>query len=238
MSDFFHPLTWTTETVQRFWDFAGSQGHEYVSAQVGPALVARMRRHLAGKVVLDYGCGPGYLLPPLAGAAKAVLGIEPSPDSRAIASERIKDHGNVTVAATLDPAQQGTFDAMVSVDVIEHLDDEALAGLFTMAREALRPGGMLIVTTPNDEDLDRSLVGCPSCGAVFHRWQHLRTWTTATLSAALADAGFVPQEIFADDLSYPPGLRGRVMRGLRDALRGAGKPPNLLAVARRAPNQA
>ena len=74
--------------------------------------------------------------------------------------------------------------------VIEHLDDPTLDGVLVESRRILAPDGALVLTTPNEENLAREHVMCPDCGCIFHRWQHRRSWSRASLSSALLQAGF------------------------------------------------
>ena len=54
------------------------------------------------------------------------------------------------------------------------LDAQLDATLQRMARWT-KPGGTLIVTTPNNEDLELGMIYCPVSNVFFHRWQHVRS---------------------------------------------------------------
>jgi SAM-dependent methyltransferase len=100
--------------------------------------------------VLDYGCGTGeYLTLPLARLGHAVLGVDQHTptveDARrrhALPNLRFR----AAVLATL-VAEEERFDLVVASEVLEHLDDPG-AGL-SQLRRLLRPGGQLVITTPN-----------------------------------------------------------------------------------------
>lgn len=97
--------------------------------------------------VLDAGCGEGYGASILAGRAKSVLGIDLERDVIDHAVERYPnvrfEVGDLSTLAF--PA--GTFDAVVSFQVIEHL--QSPRGFVTECARVLRPGGLLILSTPN-----------------------------------------------------------------------------------------
>jgi SAM-dependent methyltransferase len=86
------------------------------------------------------------------------------------------------------------FDAVICSEVFEHLADEALhAGLSEIIR-VLKRGGLLVGTVPADERLAESEVVCPCCGAVFHRWGHVQSFSRARLQELLLPQGMTTVE--------------------------------------------
>jgi 2-polyprenyl-3-methyl-5-hydroxy-6-metoxy-1,4-benzoquinol methylase len=112
------------------------------------------------------------------------------------------------------------------LEVVEHMDDEALTRALRDAHRILKPGGHLVLTTPNDEDLRAAKRMCPECGAVFHQMQHVRSWSAATLAEFVGKFGFETQSAKAIVLSRYRGLMGMAHR-LRFARR---KRPNLVYI--------
>jgi len=102
-----------------------------------------------GKRVLDIGCGAGYGSETLSRTALRVVGIDIAP-AVVGAARRTYTGENVHYAAasaeTL-PFADGTFDLIVSFEVIEHLAN--WPSLLAEARRLLAPGGQFIVSTPN-----------------------------------------------------------------------------------------
>ena len=102
---------------------------------------------VAGMNVLDAGCGEGYGASILAGRATKVLGIDLDRDVIDHASERYPnvrfEAGDLSTLAFPD----GSFDAIVSFQVIEHL--QSPRGFVTECARVLRPGGLLVLSTPN-----------------------------------------------------------------------------------------
>ncbi|WP_189763259.1 class I SAM-dependent methyltransferase [Streptomyces xanthochromogenes] len=94
---------------------------------------------------LDVGCGDGLLARRLAGRAKAVTGIDKSPEMIARARQLATARGDLTFVEgdflTAD-LPTGGFDFICSVTTVHHMDFEA--ALLRM-RELLRPGGKLVV---------------------------------------------------------------------------------------------
>ncbi|MEO1026546.1 MAG: class I SAM-dependent methyltransferase [Pseudomonadota bacterium] len=93
----------------------------YVSARsrYAPALINWLAddTRIAGKAVLDLGCGPGFLANALAPKAGAALGLDPSP--------------NMIAAARIDAAPNARFEIGSSED-LSHV--EAPVQLVTMGR--------------------------------------------------------------------------------------------------------
>ncbi|HXH23616.1 MAG TPA: class I SAM-dependent methyltransferase [Vicinamibacterales bacterium] len=92
-------------------------------------------RHVAGCAVLDAGCGLGYGLPILARTAASVRGQDLDPRLR---SELVD-------IVPLDDIPGGSFDVVLAVDVVEHVEDDRgfVAHLARIARRRV------ILTTPN-----------------------------------------------------------------------------------------
>lgn len=94
--------------------------------------------------VLDAGCGSGRNMIELSDLG-TVTGIELSETSVALARQR--DAGEIVAGSVLEmPFPDDSFDLAVSLDVIEHLDDD-LAALREL-RRTVAPGGALLVTVP------------------------------------------------------------------------------------------
>jgi hypothetical protein len=92
-------------------------------------------------------------------------------------------------------------------EVIEHILDEQLDATLRRLADLTRPGGILVVTTPNNEDLELGMVYCPVSNTLFHRWQHVRSFTDISLAALLAQYGFealVTHHVEFNDALYVP----------------------------------
>ncbi|HEX5707136.1 MAG TPA: methyltransferase domain-containing protein, partial [Pyrinomonadaceae bacterium] len=53
----------------------------------------------------------------------------------------------------------------------------------------LKPGGIVMFTTPHAEDLEQSMTYCPFCEAEYHRVQHVRSFTPETMTELLESHG-------------------------------------------------
>ncbi len=108
-----------------------------------------LRSQLNGKksfAIASLGCGPaeGLLwLRPFAGPAGRVVGIDAEP-----LHARQKPPNIEYVIGNIEtiPMADRSFDAVLALDVLEHLDDD-VAGLREAAR-LVKPGGLLLITVP------------------------------------------------------------------------------------------
>jgi SAM-dependent methyltransferase len=94
--------------------------------------------------ILDAGCGSGRNMVELARRG-AVTGVELSPPS--VEKARKRGCGEVIEGSVLEmPFADGSFDLAVSLDVIEHLEDDL--GALRELRRVVAPGGALLLTVP------------------------------------------------------------------------------------------
>lgn len=247
MSKDYAQLVWTPEMVRNFWDYQSRFPQAYFSFQHGPQIVEILRRYVApGASVVDYGCGAGDLIEALLPAGFRAGGVDVSPDSVAAVERRFAGRDGFLGASVLvDGAgpRQPTFDAAVVLEVVEHLYDPQLDELVVTLGTLVKPGGVVLFSTPNEEDLDKAMLLCPVTNTVFHRRQHVRAWSAASLGDALGRRGLILLAAFALDLKTLFGGSGWPMRRRhfvrtmtrrwRRFLHPAKKPPHLIAVVRR-----
>ena len=109
---------------------------------------------LAGKRVLEVGCGRGRFLTELTARGPVVYGVDLSAFAVHVAQEHLRKAGVSRARAAVCqadahylPFADASFDVVVSCETIEHLIEPETA-LREMAR-VTKQGGMLILTTPS-----------------------------------------------------------------------------------------
>ena len=100
---------------------------------------------------------------------------------------------------------------------LEHLDDATLAAGLTEVGRVLKADGHLIGTVPYREDLSASMVVCPDCGKVFHRWGHERSFDKDDLRLALSRGGL--RAVTIGTYAFPDYSKKLPLNRLRQRLR-------------------
>jgi 2-polyprenyl-3-methyl-5-hydroxy-6-metoxy-1,4-benzoquinol methylase len=148
-----------------------------------------------GPSVLDLGCGNGALAEQLHTWGYNVVGVDPSASGIAEASRRLTSipfHQAPADPLQLEQLNLPRFDVVVSTEVVEHVSSPRQWA--AAAHAALKPGGVLICSTPYHgylKNLTLALSG--KFDAHFTAlWDggHIKFWSRATLSRLLSEAGF------------------------------------------------
>jgi len=174
-----------------------------------------VRQYLSeSKRHLDFGAGDGDFVRLLVDRGLPTAALEPSPARQTVIANRLR--GASPFLGCIDPDYRGNpFDVIFMFEVIEHIPDDQLADTFALIQLLLAPNGCLIITTPNNEDLELASAVDPRGQVLFHRWQHLRSLTRETLSDLLERFGFsliVTHEIEINDrifAAHEGGLASR-----------------------------
>jgi SAM-dependent methyltransferase len=103
--------------------------------------------------VLDVGCGRGDFLEVLKDAGIDAYGVEVSTGYAEHWKLAGLDVRVVDAAEHLASLPAGSLAALSALQVVEHLQTDELLRLIELAHEALRPGGLLILETPNPENV-------------------------------------------------------------------------------------
>ncbi len=232
-----HPqLEWTPQRVAAFWDYQSRHPENYFTYRISGEILRQLKRHLAGRdAILDYGCGAGHLLDELLARGYRAAGMDFSARSVAAVAEQFGSRSGFLGAYTPDALGAGThrFDAILVLEVVEHLYDDVLEIMLKDLRGLLRPGGVVIFSTPNEENLAQRTVLCPCCEQTFHRWQHVRSWSEHGLRRHLEQHDLRVIDSFTTDFSLALKKKKKwrsFKKRLGYRLNPAKKRPNLVVV--------
>jgi 2-polyprenyl-3-methyl-5-hydroxy-6-metoxy-1,4-benzoquinol methylase len=183
------------------------------------AVILSRLRDGRGRRALDVGAADGFLAELLTRQGWQVTALERDPALAAKARGRCHE----VIVADLDqaaPRLQGSFDAIVYGDVLEHLNNP-LPVLVALDR-ALSADGRVIVSVPNVAHLWVRL------SLALGRWDyadrgildrtHLRFFTKRTLGAFLRDAGLAVAELVATPVPLPLVIPPRFHGGVLDTV--------------------
>ena len=145
----------------------------------------QFRDRIAGKDVIDVGCGTGGFMDIVKRDTRSIAGVEPQEPIRKVLSELGYDMYRVP-----EEALAGTYDVATLFHVLEHITDP-LATL-EATRRLLRRGGTIIVEVPHARDTLLSSEAFQK----FTLWsEHLILHTKQSLQAFLEASGFKNIEI-------------------------------------------
>ncbi|MCW5595167.1 MAG: bifunctional 2-polyprenyl-6-hydroxyphenol methylase/3-demethylubiquinol 3-O-methyltransferase UbiG [Rhodocyclaceae bacterium] len=107
---------------------------------------------LAGKKVLDVGCGGGILAESMAARGAAVTGIDLSDKALSVARLHLLETGQKAdyrkvSAEELADNQPGAFDIVTCLEMLEHVPDPA--STVRACAQLVRPGGLVFFSTLN-----------------------------------------------------------------------------------------
>lgn len=188
------------EVERRHWWFQGRRRIlTRLLDRVDPPVSTRAR-------VLDVGCGTGANGPVLAAGGRLAIGLDASPIPLGLHGTGERGHAaRVRGDAGALPFASGSFDLVVALDVLEHLDDDVAA-----AQELLRvvhPGGLLVAFVP----ALRLLWGLQD--DVSH---HRRRYSRGQLRQVVMAAGFQIERLtFFNTFLFPPILAARLAMRVR-----------------------
>lgn len=181
--------------------------------------------------VLDVGCGEGQFIEALLAQGIKASGVDA--DAQMCRACRVK--GLDIVEADLFhylPQHKDGFDGILGSNVIEHFSMQDTLRFVGAAFDALRPGGILLLATPNPESLIVHL---------YEFWRdatHTRLYNRSLLEFLLLWTGFRQIQSGENPMTAwpPPPELQNVPRLLQDLPRWGGIPP-LVGEARPMPEQ-
>ncbi len=163
------------------------------AAEIYAAVVRLLETHVvAGARLLDLGCGNGHFTQSLVNKGFQASGVDKSSTGIAVAKKSHPDVAFVCgTAETMLQSGQPLFDAVVSIEVIEHCPSTSQFCAELVG--CLRPGGSVIVTTPYHGYIKNLVIAVLGMHDRHFNplWDggHIKFFSVRTLTKALQNAG-------------------------------------------------
>jgi len=146
--------------------------------------------------LLDVGCGNGLFLDQMRQLGWEVMGVEPDGEAVSVAREKL---GLEIFMGSLEETKfpDEHFDAITMNHVIEHVPDPI--GLLMECHRILKPGGKMVVITPNIESL-----GAYHFGDSWIHWdppRHLHLFSLKIIQACAEQVGLEVQKTYTTSIS-------------------------------------
>jgi len=222
-----HEIKWSAEKAERLWNYIFQKNPSYYSDLFGKDIINRTiikTGKLDDKTILDYGCGPAFFIDHFTDSnirPKKYIGLDFSEESiNTISNKRANfDLSGICINTSKAQLEKDSIDVCFLIEVIEHLDDLQLSNTLTTIYHGLKSDGYLVITTPNNENMELMKTMCPECGCIYHKYQHVRTWTKNSLSKYMNKFNF--HQYYLDSVTFTPknmSLKGHLKYFLKKIL--------------------
>jgi 2-polyprenyl-3-methyl-5-hydroxy-6-metoxy-1,4-benzoquinol methylase len=156
-------------------------------------LLKKLSQYLKpGESVLDLGCGGGKFTKVIKEAGYYTIGMDISEKALELAKKQFPEFrfSNLNPDVTI-PAPDAEYSAVWCSEVIEHVLDVNI--FLSEINRVLKPGGILILTTPYHGRLKNVLISLLKFDRHFDpESSHIRFFDRRSLSRCLVKSGFIP----------------------------------------------
>ena len=200
-------ILWNQENVSFFWSsyVEKSKNHGiWMSEGSGRAILRRIIQVLpkgfltSPRIICDWGCGTGNFAKNLALKGHKVFGFDQKEVILQI-SNNINEFVPISESYFIS---NESIDLVYALEVIEHIIDSEIENTFIEWKRILKKNGYLLLTTPNDENLESNSIVCPNCRTEFHSVQHVRSLTPSSIGIMLQENGFEIEKIWLGEFFF------------------------------------
>ncbi len=152
--------------------------------------------------IIDLGCGYGFFLHTCKEMGyKHIEGI----DAVQSFTDTAKEKFGLTSLLVGDfvehlKSKKGTYDVITAFDVMEHIKKEDMVPVLRVIYEALKPGGMFLMRSPNAESLSGVYI-------MYSDLTHETMFTRMLIPEIFAIAGFKESAVFPSFVNSNPLMR-------------------------------
>ncbi|MGK7890990.1 MAG: class I SAM-dependent methyltransferase [Leptolyngbyaceae cyanobacterium] len=158
-----------------------------------------------GDRTLEVGCGTGNFSELLAQQSQHLTALDLESSYVQHTKHRLRHYPNIEVlqADATQLSEQQSFDSIVMLDVLEHIEDDITT--LRQLKQSLNPNGFLIIKVPALQSL---------YGTMDEVIGHHRRYSRQTLDAALKQAGFGQSRLWYFNIAGIPGwwLNGSLLK--------------------------
>lgn len=158
--------------------------------------------------LLEIGCGDGRIINNLKNKYENIYGMD-------ISNEALKNVKTPKIKGRIEniPFPDNSFDIVLCSEVLEHLPntiyEKALKELQRVAKK------YILISVPNEENLQIGNVKCPQCASSFHVYGHLRSYSLSHMKDLFDFYGLVYYEIILNDVYILDDLVLKIKKWLK-----------------------
>lgn len=226
-------MLWTEESIKNFWDFESLFPENYFTFQNRNKLTEFILPYIKSHhKVLDYGAGKGFLTQELLKKGIKTATYDLSKESSEASRKKFSSQPNYIGSFNNNTINENhnKFNVVFLIEVIEHLESNVRSQVLEQIHSLLKEDGILIITTPNEEDLTKNLILNPSTKEIFHRWQHCYSWSATSLAEVIEKNSFKVLSTHTINLKH---IGPSPLTSIKRLLKKHKKQPHLIAICKK-----
>ena len=237
-----YDIEWNDKNISRLWDYYSNQGDtEYFSELYGREILKITLKHVSfkKKKLLDYGSGRGGLLQHILDLKLNLKynALDFSKKSIQFLNKKYINNKVFEVSEHIESLPstfvENYFDIVTLLEVIEHLNKDHLNDSLQEIGRVIKTNGILIVTTPNNENLSVNENFCPDCGCTFHKWQHVNSFSSETIVELMEKHDFKLEALVTTNFAFNTTIFKKMYFSLRNFVKKSSNHPHLLYIGRK-----